>query len=483
MKLSLKNGGKVLLSIALALTIAGCNSDSSDNSDDIDTVERGALLSSEVPQTFGADVDATEATIGFWIGDILKLLADCTGDGIVYNGMKLVINQVNPRGVNPVIITYESADVSGNRLELKGALLIPTTVFKQSFPMVSIQHGTQLQRLIAPSIMAGDPNAYKVQDAFEVWVGYILARAGYIVVMPDYPGMGIKSSMNSEFHPYVHGRSLAISVVDMLRASRTYLDQNKNNINVSWNGQLFLMGYSEGGYVTLATAREIQQKHAGEFTVTAAAPLDGPHDLTGTMLPVMQGKASNSYDFPAPYFLPYVIQGYETVYGAEVYGPKVAYAPEYVTEIPPLMDGAHGGDQVSCKIAQIQKRPDGDCSAALPSILSTTFLTALSDSNSAAFKDLRSNDLYLEDLGQCNKPDGLCIWIPQMPVGLIHHPDDDLVPFKNSKNTFDQFDKAGAKKVELRRFSCQAPLGNIMHVNAALPAIVAGYGWIDKFRK
>ena len=478
MKLNLKNSRKILLSMALSLTIAGCSNDDSDN-----TVDRGALLAAETPQIFSGDTVAADVAFQSWIGDLLKLLADCVSEGIVYDGMKLIIYQVNPRGVNPVIITYESADKDGKRLKLTGALLIPTTILKQNFPLISIQHGTQLQRLVVPSKIAANPSGYGIQDAFEVYLGYILARAGYIVALPDYPGMGDKTSDNPGFHPYVHGRSLAISVVDMLRASRSYLEKNKNNMNVSWNGQVFLMGYSEGGYVTLAAAREIQQKHTKEFTVTAVAPLDGPHDLTGVMLPIMQGKASNSYNFPAPYFLPYVIQGYESVYGTDIYGPKVAYADEYIDVIPSLMDGFHDSHTVGCKIAQIQKRAEGDCSAALPSILRDTFLNALSDINSAAFKGLRANDLYLEDLGQCTKPNGLCVWIPEMPVRFVHNTKDDLVPFQNSQNTFDRFKTAGTTKTELKQFQCQAPLGNIVHVNAALPALMAGYGWIDKFRK
>jgi pimeloyl-ACP methyl ester carboxylesterase len=475
---SIKKGLKALLPALLSLAIAGCSND-----DDSDAPDRGALLSSESLQAFEGD-GAADVAFESWVSDLWNLLVNCASEGVITNAWNLIVErQANFRGVTPVSITYESATIDGKRLELTGALLIPTTVFKQNFPLIGIQHGTQLLRLTAPSKMAGNPSGYSVSDAFEVWLGYLVARSGYIVALADYPGMGDKTSENSGFHPYVHGRSLAISVVDMLRASRTYLDKNKDKLNVSWNGQLFLMGYSEGGYVTLATAREIQQKHVSEFTVTAATPLDGPHDLTGVMLPVMQGKASNSSNFPAPYFLPYVIKGYETIYGAGIYGPKVAYATEYVEKIPPLMDGYNDSKKVSCTIAEIQKRPSGDCSASLPLILSPGFLADLGNSGSAAFKNLRSNDLYLEDLGQCSKPSGVCIWIPQMPMGFFHHPDDDLVPFQNSQNAFDQFKNAGATKVELNRFQCQAPLGNVMHVNAALPALVAGYGWLDKFRQ
>ena len=44
--------------------------------------------------------------------------------------------------------------------------------------------------------------------------------------------------------------------------------------------ELFLLGYSEGGYATMALHRELQQFHSDEFTVTASAPMAGPWSTT-----------------------------------------------------------------------------------------------------------------------------------------------------------------------------------------------------------
>ena len=48
------------------------------------------------------------------------------------------------------------------------------------------------------------------------------------------------------------------------------------------NNQLFLAGYSAGGYATVATHRTMQQQYPGEFTVTAAAPAAGAYDMYET---------------------------------------------------------------------------------------------------------------------------------------------------------------------------------------------------------
>ena len=47
--------------------------------------------------------------------------------------------------------------------------------------------------------------------------------------------------------------------------------------NVALNGQLFLMGYSHGGHVTMALHRELEQYHANEITITASAPMAGAY--------------------------------------------------------------------------------------------------------------------------------------------------------------------------------------------------------------
>jgi hypothetical protein len=88
--------------------------------------------------------------------------------------------------------------------------------------------------------------------------------AGYITALPDYIGYG---DSGNHFHPYLHAKTLAAAVVNMLKASKTYCATN----NIALSGKLFLAGYSEGGYATMAATKEIQENHAAEFTITASA--------------------------------------------------------------------------------------------------------------------------------------------------------------------------------------------------------------------
>ncbi len=135
----------------------------------------------------------------------------------------------------------------------------------------------------------------------EVLFAIAMSMTGYGVALPDYEGLGI----NTNIQPFAHAETLAVQVVDMLRATRDGLNGSVIGLTppCTWNSKLFLMGYSEGGFVTLAATRELQQNASAEFTVTAAAPLSGPHDLSGTMRTLILSDTP----FKAPYYLPFLL--------------------------------------------------------------------------------------------------------------------------------------------------------------------------------
>ena len=174
-------------------------------------------------------------------------------------------------------VTYQSTGADGLPHTMTGLLILPKAVsgVKPAVPILMYQHGTETFRDYSPSRFLA--NMTRPADYPEVMVAAAIASTGYAVAMADYEGLGDNTSPQ----PYVHGTSLAQQVIDMLRASRNLIAGTASPC--SWNSQLFLMGYSEGGYVTMTTTRELQLKHAAEFTVTASAPLSGPHDLSGSM--------------------------------------------------------------------------------------------------------------------------------------------------------------------------------------------------------
>ena len=58
----------------------------------------------------------------------------------------------------------------------------------------------------------------------------------------------------------------------MIRAAQELILEPGLNPDVNWNGQLFITGYSEGGYTTLSAQKLIEEEHPYEFNITASAP-------------------------------------------------------------------------------------------------------------------------------------------------------------------------------------------------------------------
>jgi len=285
--------------------------------------------------------------------------------------------------------------------------------------------------------------------------------------------------------PHVIGAVLARQVVDMLRATRDIIGGTAGSSSspCTWNSQLFLMGYSEGGYVTMATTRELQLNHAGEFTVTASAPLSGPHDLSG----VMRGILLSDSTFKAPYFAPLFITSYNYAYGGQTsqFNPDITMLAPFNTAIPPLFNGTTPSEKISEAMGMNFTTPT---LIVLKSILTQQFIAQLSDVSSPAVAFLKQNDSYRLP-GKLDSS-----WVPTVPMRLIHHRNDDLVPYGNSQVAFNAFSTAGAKNhvpggagVELVEetvvISTSTDPVKTVHLGAAFPALSRGWEWLNGFKK
>ncbi len=378
-------------------------------------------------------------------------------------------------------VTYQSTGADGKVHSMTGLLILPRAIFgaKPSVPILMYQHGTEVYRPFSPSRYLTHQD--RPTDYPEVMVAAAIASTGYAVALVDYEGMGD----NTDTQPHVVGATLAQQVVDLLRASRDIIGGTAGNSSspCTWNAQLFLMGYSEGGYVTMAATRELQLNHAAEFTITASAPLSGPHDLSG----VMRGVILSNSTFKAPYFLPMLLTSYNYAYGGQttLFSPGSAMLPPYNTTIPPLFDGTSTSDTISVAMGMTFS----PVNLIVPkSTLTQQFIDQLTLDTSPVVALLKENDSYRLP-GQVNS-----VWVPNVPMRMIHHKSDDLVPYGNSQVAFNAFSTAGAKNHVLRgpgvELVAEPVLINFssdpvktVHFAAAFPEMSDGWKWLDSFRK
>jgi len=210
-----------------------------------------------------------------WVGrwDVAKLNQILSTDTPEFAGVK--VNYTPARqAVNLYRITYSSVvPEKGNRpIQASGLLALPD-VAPTTLPLVSYQHGTVYGRQQVPSFADQSPESMLMVAQF--------AGQGYALIGADYFGMGT----STEPEGYLVKGSHQQATFDMLVASRAVMRELGFK-----SDKLFLAGWSQGGFVTMAMLEKLEQ--VGQ-TVNGAATASAPLDL---------GIAMRGFlSFPRPY--------------------------------------------------------------------------------------------------------------------------------------------------------------------------------------
>lgn len=203
-----------------------------------------------------------------------------------------------------------------------GALMVPTGGAGCSGPrpVVLYAHGTNANQTLN---IADITNPANTEGAL---IAVTFAAQGYIVVAPNYAGYDISSL---GYHPFLNAAQQSGEMLNILSAARSALPKTLT-ATVSDNGQLFVTGYSEGGYVAMATQRALQ---AAGSTVTAAAPMSGPYALEAFGDAIFYGNVN----LGSTEFAPLLTNSYQHAYGNIYNVPADIYSSTYATGIDSLL--------------------------------------------------------------------------------------------------------------------------------------------------
>lgn len=301
---------RFLLVAALTGAIAACggNSNSSSSaSPPAPPPQRGTLID---------DPPAKVAT--FAPSDLLSLL---TGSDLGKTFLQLAYT---PKCTITVYhLTYQTVEPQGNISPASGALMVPSGSDPDcsgARPIVLYAHGTTTDRNfnIAQLDASGSEEG--------VLLAAVFAAEGYIVVAPNYLGYDIS---NLGYHPYLLANAQANEMVDALTAARTALPVSDAPDSMD-GGKLFITGYSEGGYVAMATHRAMQS--AG-MTVTASAPMSGPYALAAFGDAIFEGQVSNG----ATVNVALLGVAYQKAYGDIYTTPADVFESKYASSIETLL--------------------------------------------------------------------------------------------------------------------------------------------------
>lgn len=212
-------------------------------------------------------------------------------------------------------VLYMTRDPAGQPATASTAVFVPSgssAACSGQRPVVLYAHGTTLEK--------GFNLADIVHNEEGSLLAAMFAAQGYIVVAPNYLGYDASSL---SYHPYLNAEAQAVDMVDGLRAAKAHLKAAATSTSPST--QLFISGYSEGGHVAMATHKVIERDYASEFTVTASAPMSGPHNMAKFVSQINSGPdvcptlgtsdVNCTVNAGATLFTPLLLTGWQKSYG------------------------------------------------------------------------------------------------------------------------------------------------------------------------
>jgi hypothetical protein len=326
--------------------------------------------------------------------------------------------------VDLYFVKYETLDYDMiSSTEATGVVAIPSN-FLCDLPMVTYGHGLTLKNNASPS---------SLNSAYD-FIARGIASNGYIVMALDYIHLGEDASPG--YQAFMHADTEAAATIDIIRATRTYCEQN----GINYTEQLFISGYSEGGHSSMATCREIQENYSDEFQITAAEPGGGTYDLSGI---AADSLASNTRTTGEPHAFPLVAKTYMLLYQDSLAAWDMDFTFDDVFKSP--------YDSLLNHILD-QDDPFGDVSGLsnIPVLmLEDTFKTEFQTNPDFVMRTFLSyNDLY--------------DWVPQMKMRIFHSTADVENPYENVLFTYNLMTSMGAPDLDLQT------VDDISHPDAGL---------------
>jgi predicted esterase len=343
-------------------------------------------------------------------------------------------------------VHYNTVGGAGELTDASAAVFVPSGTgnsCSNSRPVLLYAHGTSLQKSYDMADIANNTEARLAAAVF--------AAQGFIVVAPNYAGYG-GSSLG--YHPYLDRVQESADMLDALRAARSSF----TTIGARDSGKLLVTGYSQGGYVALATQRAMQEAGA-EFTLTAASGMSGPYALARFGDELFGGAPRDG----ATVIVPTIINAAQHA-GAAVYRtPADVYEAQYAATIVDLVPGTLG----SSELVSQGKLPASALFAAdsMPQMPgSTQYFGAnnliRSDYRAAYLLDAAAHpcDRNAASPLDCAPAHSLRKWLvkndlrsyaPTAPTMLCGGHDDPTVPYFNTTATSAYFRARGAAITEL----------------------------------
>lgn len=298
-----------LVAASTLLTIAGCGGDS-DSSNNNSAASTGTLISQA---SVSNNLNVADLTNTF------KKLTPAQKSIPLVGTAKCDIN------VSRIRFTTKGA--KGEAAESTAAVFTPTgsdPACTGKRPVLLHAHGTAVEKNFDMSKVTDTTNEASLRSSM---LAAMFAGQGYIVVAPNYIGYGGSSL---DYNAYLLAEQQSSEMADGLRAARNALPKITDKLSDS--GKLFVTGYSQGGYVALATAMKLQSLNEN---VAGVVPMSGPYALTAFGDAIFAGNVNAG----GTIFGPLMTKAYQKAYGNIYQSTSDIYAGKYANTIENLLPG------------------------------------------------------------------------------------------------------------------------------------------------
>jgi dienelactone hydrolase len=270
------------------------------------------------PPQRGAVVGSPARLGSFGPGDLLaRLPGGVLGEGLAQLALSPACT------VDAWHVDYHTVGARDEPTTASAALLVPSggaPACQGPRPVLVYAHGTRTDRNSDLARLDDPANGEGLA------VALTFAAQGFLVVAPNYAGY---DTSTLPYHPYLVADQQSKDAIDALAAARSTLPAT----GASAGSALFVTGYSQGGYVALATERALE---AAGTPVTAAAGLSGPYALAAFADAAFLGQVNAS---AVPNFA-LLATAYQHAYGDLYATPGDVFEAKYAPTIDALLPNA-----------------------------------------------------------------------------------------------------------------------------------------------
>jgi pimeloyl-ACP methyl ester carboxylesterase len=342
---------------------------------------------------------------------------------------------IKPLIASDVIVYKVVYKTTVNNQEILASGLVCVPSEPGSYPVLSFQNGTNTVNAYAPTELPSDYTYEMVE---------LMASLGYVVVIADYPGFGESASIP---HPYLVAEPTVRSLVDMLFAVKELAASELPGISLL--NEYYLIGYSQGGWATLALHKALELDYSGDFDLKGSVCGAGPYDI----YLLMQGMIGAS-TYPMPVYLGYIVNGY-IAYNQFTNPVTDIFNSPYASLLGTLYNGLLTSTQINAQLT-----------TSIPELITPGLISGFqTDQKYSSIRDALNNN-------------SITAWHSYKPLLLIHGANDTSVNPISTENIYNGMIEAGTSADLCKKVI----IPGVDHTAGAVPAMFQGIMFLNDLR-